>query len=289
MVILQEAWFLIVIALIWIVIEIIQDFKSREVANWWNFSLIFLVLGYRGFLSIHSWNYWWFLWGLIGLGVGFGIANLFYYSRMFAGGDAKLLMALGSILPLTLSFNLNLKILIVFLICFLIFGGIYGLIYSVVLSLVYFNDFKKSFVKEFLKNKFLFYVSFIVASICLFAYLFTLNSLFIGLGILIILSGILLIFAKSVEESCLVKNVKIKDLTVGDWLVHDVTIGKKNKKVIHANWDGLMEEDLEVLRKSNIKKIKIRYGIPFTPSFLFGFVGVLIWIYLFDFFNFVIF
>ena len=45
---------------------------------------------------------------------------------MFAGGDAKLLMALGSILPLTLSFNLNLKILIVFLICFLIFGGIYG-------------------------------------------------------------------------------------------------------------------------------------------------------------------
>ena len=108
-------------------------------------------------------------------------------------------------------------------------------------------------------------------------------------GFILSLSGILLIFAKSVEESCLVKNVKIKDLTVGDWLVHDVTIGKKNKKVIHANWDGLMEEDLEVLRKSNIKKIKIRYGIPFTPSFLFGFVGVLIWIYLFDFFNFVIF
>ena len=89
--------FLIVIAVIWIVFAVIQDFRKREVANWWNFSLIAFVFAYRAFLSLNSGDYRYFLWGLIGFVAGFILANAFYYARMFAGGDAKLLMALGTI------------------------------------------------------------------------------------------------------------------------------------------------------------------------------------------------
>ena len=39
----KEAWFMIAIAFIWIIVAIVMDFKKREVENWWNFSLIAFV------------------------------------------------------------------------------------------------------------------------------------------------------------------------------------------------------------------------------------------------------
>ena len=41
--------------------------------------------------------------GLIGLGIFFVLGNAFYYGRFFAGGDAKLMISLGAILPLSTS------------------------------------------------------------------------------------------------------------------------------------------------------------------------------------------
>ena len=68
-----ENWFLIAVAVLWILVASIQDFRKREVANWWNFSLIIIVLAYRIFLSIAKTNYWYALWGVIGLGAGFAV------------------------------------------------------------------------------------------------------------------------------------------------------------------------------------------------------------------------
>ena len=104
--------FLIGIAIFWMIMGSIQDIKRREVENWWNFSLIIFALAFRAFFSIENSNYWYLVWGLIGLAAGFIIANIFYYGRMFAGGDAKLLMALGTILPFSLDLWTNLGILI---------------------------------------------------------------------------------------------------------------------------------------------------------------------------------
>ena len=95
----SEIWFLIAIGIIWIVGAVVQDFRKLEVANWWSFSLIVIALAYRAFLSVESSNGWWFGWGVIGLIGGFVLANALYYGRVFAGGDAKLMIALGAILP----------------------------------------------------------------------------------------------------------------------------------------------------------------------------------------------
>ena len=131
-----ENLFLIGLGIVWMIVAIIQDFRSREVANWWNFSLIVAALSYRGFISISSANYWPALWGVIGLVVGIILGNLFYYARMFAGGDAKLMYSLGTLLPLGMTWRLNLSLLIWFLLLFLVVGGVYGLVYSFILCLV---------------------------------------------------------------------------------------------------------------------------------------------------------
>ena len=45
---------LVVLALIWIIVSVVQDFRKREVENWWNFSLISIALAYRAFLSVFT-------------------------------------------------------------------------------------------------------------------------------------------------------------------------------------------------------------------------------------------
>jgi len=271
--IMLEVIFLIVLALIWIVFASIQDLKKREVANWLNFSLIIFALGFRFFYCLFSSGNFNFLYqGLIGLGIFFIVGNLLYYGRIFAGGDAKLMIALGTILPFSESFLINLEIFTLFLFLFLFIGGFYGLIWSIILSLRNFNKFKKEFYKRTIKDKRL---------ICLIMF-FGLVLMALGfikrfsfyLGVLIFATPYFYLFAKSVDEVCMVKKIKSKDLVEGDWLYKKVKIGKK---LIKAKWDGVSKNDIKLIKKK-YKEIKIKQGIPFVPVFLVSFL-ILIWLF----------
>jgi Flp pilus assembly protein protease CpaA len=268
----KEVIFLIFLAIVWIVVAVVMDFRKREVENWWNFSLIFLVLAFRAFVSVEQKEIWYFLWGLIGLGAGFLLAEAFYYARMFAGGDAKLLMALGTILPLSLSWKINFDLLLVFILAFFIGGAVYGAIYSLVLMKIHFKEFRKEFSKSYKKYKFpilgtlaigiLGLVCSIIFQVFLLAFLF----------ILIILSPLLLVYAKALEESSLIGLVNMKDLTVGDWLAKSVKVGNR---IIKPDWEGLSEEQLNYIQSKKKKgRILVKQGIPFTPAFLIGFIAM---------------
>ncbi len=89
------------------------------------------------------------------------------------------------------------------------------------------------------------------------------------------------VYAKAVDEACMVKNVKASKLTEGDWLYQDVKI---NKKLIKANWEGLSLDDIKVLQKKS-KSVLVRYGIPFVPVFLISFL-ILVFIYFWGYFGF---
>jgi len=270
-------WFIIFIAIMWMISAVIQDFRKREVANWWNFSLIVFALSYRAFLSINRGDYLYFLWGIIGLSVGFVLANVFYYARMFAGGDAKLLMALGTILPLSLSWITNLEILFWFISLFLIMGAIYGLIYSLIISIINFRKFKKRFL-YYLRKYGLAFLLFIFGSLLLFVISLLLGNFYFPdyilmfLFFLIFLCPILFLHAKSIEDVCMTRFVSVSMLTIGDWLVRPVKVGK-NK--IKPNWEGLSGEELKLIQKNIKGKVLVKYGLPFTPSFLFGFLAML--------------
>jgi len=268
-----ENLFLIFIGIIWMIIAVIQDFRSREVANWWNFSLIVAALSYRAFLSIYSLNYWYALWGVIGLIGGILLGNFFYYARMFAGGDAKLMYGLGTILPLGLTWKTNLSLLIWFLALFLLAGGVYGLVYSIVLSLVNRKRFSKEFRKQFNKNK---KAIIMVIGLSLFVFILGFgiySSILVWLGVLLFISPILLVYAKAIEESCMIQKINVSKLTIGDWLAEDIKVGRK---LIKANWEGLSENELKMLQKGYKGKVLVKCGIPFTPSFLIAFILLLV-------------
>jgi len=260
--------FLIVIAVIWLIVASYSDLKKREVPNWLNFSLVAFALAYRAFYSAFTYNWMFFVYGLLGFGFFFLLAYAFYYARIFAGGDAKLLMGLGAILPFTSYLITNSVIFGVFIFLLFAVGGVYGLIYSGVLVALNKKNFFKEFKKQLRLRKYFVVVGFVFALISLIFVLYEGEKILLLLSLIIFAFPFLLIYGKSAEEACMIKLVKAKDVTVGDWLYEQVKVGKRK---IKPNWEGLGEEEVKLLKKSR-KKVKIKYGVPFVPAFLIAFI-----------------
>jgi len=261
-----EIIFLVVLAFIWIAFATFQDLRTREIANWLNFSLIIFALGFRFFYSLFSESFGFFYQGLIGLGIFFILGNLLYYGRFFAGGDAKLMIALGAILPFSESFSVNLKIFATFFFIFLFVGAIYSIATSIYFSLGNFKKFRKEFGFQLRKNKKLIY-PFLFLGLVLMIFGFS-ESIFFVLGVLVFILSYFYIYAKAVDEACMIKKIKTTQLTEGDWLYKDTKVGKKT---IKASWDGLKKREIKQLRKK-YKIILIRHGIPFSSVFLISFL-----------------
>jgi len=265
-----EIIFLSALAIVWILFAVVQDLKTREIANWLNFSLIIFALGFRFFYSLFGGEFGFFYQGIYGLGVFFIIGNLFYYGRIFAGGDAKLMIALGAILPFHNNFYDNLNFFLIFLMIFLFVGAIYTLIGSLWFTLINFKSFKKEIRKQLMKFKK--YYSLGISLAVLLALLGFMDEIFLSLGVLFFVFINLYIYAKAVDESSMIRNVGTGKLTEGDWLYKNTKVGKKT---IKASWEGLKKQEIRLLKKYH-KKIRIRYGIPFSPVFLISFL-ILIW------------
>jgi len=263
----NENLYLIILGFIWIIGAILQDLKRREVDNLWNFSLIFIALAYRGFVGVFNSDIWFFLNGLIGLIIFYGLGNLFYYGKLFAGGDAKLLIALGTILPLSYDWIINLKIFGIFVFLLFGLGAIYGIFYSLIIVFYNFNKFKKEFKKQWKINKKFFIAVFIFVFLWVILLLYIKIIEIIFIAFIVFIFPFLFVYAKSVEK-CMIKLTKPEDLTEGDWLEKDILI--KGKK-IKSRWDGLSRQEINLLKKYK-KKVLIKQGIPFTPSFLFAFI-----------------
>ena len=266
-----EYLFLLIIAFIWTIGAILQDLRRREVDNIWNFSLIGFALAYRFAFSIYNNEYWFFINGVIGLIVFLVLGNVFYYSRVFAGGDAKLLIALGPVLPLSFDWLINLKIFGLFIAGFLLGGSLYVFAWSLILVLFNFKKFSREFLRQLQENR-----KFVLYSMVLFFILSISPYFFIPLfyfGLLFLLFPLLLLFARAVEESCLIVPLLSQDITEGDWLYEDIFV---NGKKIKANWEGVSKTELQLIQKKYRRKILVKQGIPFTPGFLIGLIGVLI-------------
>ena len=212
--------------------------------------------------------------GLIGLGIFFIIGNLLYYSHFFAGGDAKLMIALGTILPIYDSFKNNLNIFLIFFLIFLFAGLFYTLFFSIFLAVKNKNEFKKEFVSFIKKDRKITYLSLLIGLIFIVGG-FVLDSILFYSGILFILLPHIYVFSKSIEKISMIKRIDAKDLQEGDWLYEDVKIGKR--KII-SKWDGLSKEEIKLLRKYK-KKVLIKQGIPFVPVFLISFLVLILGIF----------
>lgn len=270
-----ENLFLIVIAFVWCVFASVQDLKYREVANWLSFSLVLFGLAYRGFYSLNAGSVNLFVYGVLGGVLFFVLSHLFYYSKVFAGGDAKLLIGMGVVLPYTrytdvLLLGLGFVVLLFFV------GAVYGLVYSVFLVMQFREKFKRELRK--MKKMFILFLGISLVFIILGVFLIR-GSVLAGYIAFFVILPFIYVYVKALDK-CMVKMANADELVEGDWLEEDVIVnGKTIKKSVH----GLDMKEIIILRRFG-KKVLIKEGIPFVPAFLISLIiMVFFWEALFSF------
>lgn len=268
----NEYYFLLGLAFVWIIFATVQDVRKREVSNWLNFSLIAFALGYRLCYAYYYSEWSFFVLGVAGFAVFVAVGNGLYYSKSFGGGDAKLLMGIGAVLPYELLGDLwdvgGAYLAILFSV-----GAVYSLVYTIFLAYRGGKTYSDRLSENMRKNG----AVFIAAAIAMLFLVLLLGADWITL--MICGAMFLLPFIYShlrAVEAGMIKLVEPKKLTEGDWLEKDVHIGRKwIRKSVH----GLSMEEIILLRKAN-RKVWIKEGVPFGPAFSFSWIiTVFFWTY----------
>ncbi len=270
----EPEFFLFTLALIWIIAAVVQDVRQREVANWLNYGLVLFAFIFRVFYSLLHSSFSFLLYGLVGFGIFFVLAYLFYYCHVFAGGDAKLFMALGMVLPTARSLTENIFLLAVFVFLLFVAGSIYGFVYSALLVMLKPKKFSQEFLKLARQRRWKANIILaVVFALILSALAFLTDiALLFMLAALILAFPFLYLYAKAIEEACMVKSIKTRALREGDWLYQPVKLGKT---LIKPRWEGLSVEEIKLLQRYK-RRVKIKEGMPFTVAFLIAFLLFLV-------------
>ena len=256
----------------------IWDLKTTEIPDQIPHIMIAIALITYGIQSYVESNYWIMLNSIIVGSSLFAFGFLMYYFGQWGGGDAKLLSAIGfllptapdgfasSIFPFPLSFLFNL---------FLV-GAVYMMVYALVIALsnrkiidTFVSDVKSS-TNVLLLGSITIFIVFLLLN------LFIAKTFYIsaGMDLLIIDSifplaatiAIFLIwkFAKAVEETGFKRKIPITKLKIGD-----VPLESKL-------WEGITEKEFRKIKKSGKKSIWIKEGVRFAPSFILALIFTLL-------------
>ena len=267
---------LIVFALLATGVAALVDLKTREVPDWVSYGLIISAIGVRAMHTVVARDPHYIGYAFVGLFSMYLFGMVMFKTKQWGGGDAKLIMGLGIVFATKPYFiePSQIPFLLILLINILLVGAIYGLFYGAFLAVKNGKKFTKG-MQQILRQKKVLRTRTIAISIAIplliMAFIIK-TSMFrlslIALAALIILYPYLWIFIKTVEKVCLYKTVPPSKLTEGDWVEQDITI---NKKVIYKQKNtGIEREDIQKLIKAKIKKVLVKDGIPFTPTFLLG-------------------
>jgi len=274
---------LIIITLITLVIASITDIKTREIPDFLNYSLLITVFFLKLLESIAIKSFTPFLYAVLGFIMYFVIALFMYYTKQWGGGDSKLLMSLGIVFSQYPSFflsyfnpSMDLPLLLSMFLNILIFGSLYGMLFSAYTAIKNKDKFLAELKKAKLKKiRYYLILSLVIVVSSLFTHIMILKLFIISISLLITLIPYLLIFIKTIEKSCMIKNIPINNLTEGDWIVNDIY--SKNKIVYSKKSLGVTLDQISIIKKLKIKTITIKEGIPFTPAFLIAFIITLIY------------
>lgn len=255
------------------------DLKTREVPDWLNYGLIGTGLGLSLLFTVVFWKWQFIVNSLIGLIILFAIAWIMFYTGQWGGGDSKILMGLGALIGIDF-FSGKLPFMANFIVNSLFVGAAYGLLWSFYLA---FKN-KNKFVKEFKKissdkkiteaKKWLSILFFILILLIIFISQYTTKILLIYITLILVLTFYIWIFVKAVEKACMLIYVNPAELTEGDWIVNEI---KVDGKYIAGPKDlGIEKKQINRLIKfyeqRKIKKVLMKIGIPFVPSFFVAFV-----------------
>ncbi|MCX6711457.1 MAG: A24 family peptidase, partial [Candidatus Woesearchaeota archaeon] len=262
---------LVIIGLIGLILATLNDIKYKEVPDFLSYSLITIGLSLRLIYSLTYKQYSYFIYALIYGLIFFGIGSLLYYTKQWGGGDTKLLTALSILFATKPYFILQIKLpfFIILLINILLTGFIYSLIWSIILAIK--NRYK--FIEQYhlLSQKYKkFKIIALILALFVLMLMFLVNNnnlklIIIALSFAIIFYIYLFIFLKSVEKVSMFKLIPISKLTEGDWIA-----SSEIKSQFKIPKTGIEKQQINLIKKSKLKRILIKDGIPFVPPFLIG-------------------
>jgi Flp pilus assembly protein protease CpaA len=276
-------------ALIAVTIGSYTDIKTLEVPDWLNYSLIAVGLGGNLLFSIAKSDYIYILNSLLGLGIALLLGFMMYYTGQWGGGDSKMLFGLGAVLGLDINIirSFHLDFLSKFMINMLFAGALYGILWIIFMGIKNRKEVYKKIKKSFADKRFKIFriVSGLLSIIGLgVIYFFPIymdprfKIIFTSLIILFFLMNYLLVIVKAIEEASMIRMVEISKLTEGDWIVDDIVVD--GEKITGPKDLGIEKKQiarlLELSKIGKIKKVKVKYGIPFVPSFFLGLVYTII-------------
>jgi len=258
-------------------IAAIWDLKTTEIPDQIPYIMVAVALITYGIQSYVESNYWPILNSLIaGLSLlGFGF--LMYYFGQWGGGDAKLLSAIGFLLPIAPSgfSNLMFPFPLSFLFNLFMVGAGYMLVYALILAVMnrkiierFTNDVKSS-SNIFILGSIVLFFTFILLNLFIvnvFSFR-TSGEFLIKNSILPLIATIFIFliwkFAKAVEEVGFKKKIPVSKLKVGDVPMY------------FKLWEGITEKELIKVKQSGKRFIWIKEGIRFAPSFLLALIFTL--------------
>ena len=190
-----------IIILTALILGSITDLKKREVPDTLNYSLIIIGILINLALSIIHATGTYIISSIAGLGAGFLIGALFYYTGQWGGGDAKLIMGIGAIIginPFTLT---TMPKFLLFIITSLIIGALYGTLWMIGLTIkdrsVFKKEYKKLNKKSANTTKPIKITLIILATILLIGIILGINTQIITIGYLLILLATLATYSKN--------------------------------------------------------------------------------------------
>ena len=266
----------------------ITDLKTREVPDFVNYGFIISGIALNLLFSVIYSDFSFIIHSIVGLGIFFGIAWVMFYAGQWGGGDSKMLMGLGAMIGIDVFFKKP-QFLLDFFINALFIGAIYGLLWSIFLA---FKN-KKKFWKEFKKISsennviklkkivLIFILAILILLFITYEKNFFIKKVFfmlLSLAFLILTTFYLWLFVKAIEKSSMYKLAEPSRLTEGDWIVNDVYVGRQY--ICGPKDLGINKKQIKKLinfyKIGKVKKILIKEGIPFVPSFLIAFVVALV-------------
>ena len=259
---------LLLVAFIGSSLASICDLKTTEIPD--EIPYVMMGIGIIGNLieSYLTWSYWPFLLSVI-VGLSFfGIGFLMYFMGQWGGGDAKLLSAMGFLIPqLPTQFQISLFFPFPISFFFNVFfvGAIYMILYSLIMTImnkkiwtVFLSDLRANSRSILILNSAL-VAALILSTIILTRYyqLLVIDIMTFGVMMILVLSGLFILwkFVKTVENVGFKKKIPISELKVGD------------VPLDYKVWEGITEEKLKEIKKSNKKYIWIKEGVRFAPAF----------------------
>lgn len=198
-----------------------------------------------------------------------------------------MLMGLGSTIGVWITWHkpfisIN-QFLFFFLLNVLLVGAFYGMLWSIWKSI----EFRKRFSREWKRANsvskisrmkvYLLFVIFIGFAACVFIHDIKFRIIILSIMFVVVATFYIWIFIKTVEKTSMLKSVLPKNLTEGDWIVNDIYVGKEYiaGPVDLGISKSQIRKVMKYFNKGKIKRVLIKEGIPFVPSFFIAFLVTL--------------